>query len=359
MLRFLFKRILNGLLIIIGVLTLLFMIFMILPGDPAKLMMGQRTDKETEKAIRRELGLDKPVFEQYFCYLNDLSPIGVISKSGESSFYNANVEKGSYLSFIPLGGDKSLALKKPWLRRSYHNGRSVGELISEAFPLTAILALTAMSLALFLGILFGILSAVFKDSWVDRLMMLVSSLGMSLPSFFAAILFAWVFAYLLGEYTGLKMFGSMYEMDDLGNTVYVSWRNLVLPALTLAVRPLAVFVPLVRNSYLEQLSMDYVRTAKAKGVSNLRILFAHVMRNAMNPLVTSAGGWLASLLAGAVFVEYIFDWKGMGVMIVKSLETYDFPLLMGSLIVVSALFIVISIIVDMLYQWLDPRAKVY
>lgn len=359
MFRFILQRSLNGLLIIWGVLTLLFMIFMILPGDPAKLLMGQRTDPETEKAIRKELGLDKPMFEQYLCYLNDLSPLGVISTSRESSFFNANVEKGAYCSFLPLGGEKKLALKKPWLRRSYHNGRSVGELISEAFPLTAILAVTAMCLALLLGVLFGILSAVFKDSWIDRLMMLISSLGMSLPSFFAAILFAWVFAYWLGEFTGLKMFGSMYEMDDMGNAVYISWRNLVLPALTLAVRPLAVFVPLVRNSYLEQLSMDYVRTARAKGVSEFRILFAHVMRNAMNPLVTSAGGWLASLLAGAVFVEYIFDWKGMGVMIVKSLETYDFPLLMGSLIVVSILFVLISIFIDMLYQWLDPRAKVF
>ena len=359
MFRFLANRLLYGILILWGVLTLLFFIFLILPGDPAKLIMGQRSDKATELAIRKELGLDRSIQYQYFHYLNDFSPIGIVSQNQQSSYFNASVQKGNYLRLFKVSDDDIFAIKKPWFRRSYHSGREVNELIAEAFPLTAILALVSMALALILGISFGILSAWYKDRWVDKMLMMISSLGMSLPSFFAAIVFAWFFAFLLGDLTGLKMFGSLYELDDLGNHLSIRWQNIILPALTLSVRPLAVFVPLVRNSFLEQQSMDYVRTARAKGASNQRVIVKHILRNSLNPLVTSAGGWFASLLAGAVFVEYIFDWKGMGVLVVKSLETYDFPLLMGALIVVSAIFVLISVLIDITYQWLDPKAKVF
>ena len=236
--------------------------------------------------------------------------------------------------------------------------RKVSEIISAAFPQTAILAVTAMGFALVVGILLGILSAVYKDSWIDKLALFLSTLGMSLPSFFAAILMAWFFAYILGEFTHLSMFGNLYTVDDYGTGEYLDLKNLILPALTLGIRPLATLITLTKNSMLEAMSQDYIRTARAKGMRYRRVLFHHALRNAMNPIVTSASGWLAGLMAGAVFVEYVFDWKGMGVVIVDGLEKYDFPVVMGSILFICVLLVVINILTDILYGILDPRVRV-
>ncbi len=177
-----------------------------------------------------------------------------------------------------------------------------------------------MAFALIVGIFIGILSAIYKDSYFDHTSLVLSVLGMSLPSFFAAVLFAWIFAYLLADFTHLNLVGSLYTVDDFGEGEYLSIKNLILPAVTLGIRPLAVVVELTRSSMLEVLSQDYIRTARAKGLSNRKVIMAHALKNAMNPVITAASGWLASLLAGAVFIEYIFDWKGMGTVIVDALE---------------------------------------
>ena len=209
-----------------------------------------------------------------------------------------------------------------------------------------------------LGILLGVLSALYKDTWVDRVTLVLSTMGMSLPSFFAAILIAWFFAYVLADYTHLNMFGNLYTVDDYGTGEYLDIKNLILPALTLGIRPLATLTQLTRNSLLEALSQDYIRTAKAKGMSFGRVVFRHALRNALNPVVTSASGWLAGLLAGAVFVEYVFDWKGMGVVIVNGLDQYDFPVVMGAILFICVLLIVINILTDILYAVLDPRVRI-
>ena len=180
---------------------------------------------------------------------------------------------------------------------------------------------------------------------------------MSLPSFFAAILIAWLFAYVLSDWTHLNMFGNLYTVDDFGTGEYLDLKNLILPALTLGIRPLATLTQLTKNSMLEALSQDYIRTARAKGLLRSRIIFRHALRNAMNPVVTSASGWLAGLLAGAVFVEYVFDWKGMGIVIVDGLDQYDFPVVMGSILFICVLLILINIITDILYGLLDPRVR--
>ena len=187
--------------------------------------------------------------------------------------------------------------------------------------------------------------------------MLVSVLGMSVPSFFAAILFAWIFAFLLADYTGLSMFGSLYSVDDYGCGQYLDLKNIILPAITLGIRPLAIVIELTKNSVLDVMAQDYIRTARAKGVPPAQIIWKHALKNALNPVVTAISGWLASLLAGAVFVEYIFDWKGMGVVIVDALDKYDFPVVMGSLLYVSIILVIINIVVDIIYSWLDPRVK--
>ena len=204
----------------------------------------------------------------------------------------------------------------------------------------------------------GVVSALHKDSWIDRFTLVFSTLGMSLPSFFAAILIAWVFAYLLADVTHLNMFGNLYTVDDYGEGEYLDLKNLILPALTLGIRPLATLTQLTKNSMLEALSQDYIRTARAKGLSRSRVVVHHALRNALNPVVTSAGGWLASLLAGAVYVEYVFDWKGMGVVIVDGLEKYDFPVVMGAILFICVLLVVINIVTDILYGIIDPRVRV-
>lgn len=358
MVKYIGKRLFYGFLVILGVVTLVFFLFNILPGDPARMMLGQRADEESVEIIKHDLGLDRPIGIQYLAYLNDLAPISLHNNSDSSNYWYLEREKYAPCTTLLTIGSTSVVLKMPYLRRSYQTKRKVSEIIATAFPQTAVLALTAMTFALILGILLGIFSALHKGTWIDHLTLLLSSIGMSLPSFFAAILIAWFFAYVLADWTHLNMFGNLYSVDDYGCGEYINLRNLILPALTLGIRPLAVLVELTKSSMLEALSQDYIRTARAKGLSNRKVIYKHALRNALNPIVTSASGWLAGLLAGAVFVEYVFDWKGMGVVIVDGLEKYDFPVVMGAILFICILLVLINILVDIIYGILDPRVRV-
>tara|TARA_B100000809_G_scaffold60778_1_gene57392 strand:- start:156 stop:623 length:468 start_codon:yes stop_codon:yes gene_type:complete len=154
------------------------------------------------------------------------------------------------------------------------------------------------------------------------------------------------------------MTGSLYEVDDYGRGSFLQLKNLILPALTLGIRPLSVIIQLSRNSLLEVLSMDYIRTATAKGLSKFTVIFKHALRNALNPVVTAVSGWFASLLAGAVFVEYIFAWNGIGKEIVDALNKMDLPVVMGAVLFIASIFVIINILVDLIYGWLDPRIKI-
>ena len=341
----------------LGVVTLVFFLFNILPGDPARMMLGQRADEESIRIINRDLGRDKPIVLQYLNYLNDLLPISVHNNENVDDYFYLDSEKYAPYTTLLKVGSTSVVAKAPYLRRSYQSKRKVSEIISSAFPQTALLAVVSLTFALILGVLLGIVSALHKDSWIDRLTLVLSTLGMSLPSFFAAILIAWFFAYVLADYTHLNMFGNLFTIDDYGTGEYLDLKNLILPALTLGIRPLATLTQLTKNSMLEVLSQDYIRTARAKGLSRRRVIFHHALRNAMNPVVTSASGWLAGLLGGAVFVEYVFDWKGMGIVIVDGLDKYDFPVVMGSILFICVLLIIINILTDILYGLLDPRVR--
>ena len=332
MFNYIVKKVAYGLLVMLGVITLIFILFNLLPGDPARMMLGQNADRESIEILHKELGLDKPVYVQYFNYLNDLSPIG-------------------------FNKDGSFGFKTPDLRRSYQSGRSVSSILADSFPNTILLAVVSIAFAFVVGVLLGALAAIYSDTWFEKFVLVITSLGMSLPSFFAAILIAWFFAFILADYTGLSMFGSLYSVDDFGNGEYIDLKNLILPALTLGIRPLAVICELTKSTMKEVLQQDYIRTAKAKGLSKFQIITKHALRNTLNPVVSSISGWFASLIAGAVFVEYIFDWKGVGVVIVDSLEKYDFPVLMGSLIVICVMLIIINILTDITYAALDPRIK--
>ncbi|MBE9484873.1 MAG: ABC transporter permease [Bacteroidetes bacterium] len=356
MLRFIIKRLWYGLLVLFGVVTVVFFLFNILPGDPARMMLGQRADIASVEAINKDLGRDKPLHIQYFNFLNDISPVSVHNTINEGSYWYFDDEKYTGVELIPLGGT-GIFLKKPYLRRSYQSQRKVSEILSEAFPKTMLLAGVSILFALIFGVGIGVLLAVKKNVILDRVALVFSVLGMSIPSFFAAILNAWIFAFVLVEYTGLNMFGSLYSVDDYGRGEYLDLKNLILPALTLGIRPLAIVVELTRSSLLDVLGQDYIRTAKAKGLGKFRIIGKHALKNALNPVITAVSGWFASLMAGAVFVEYVFDWKGVGVVIVDSLEKYDFPVIMGAVLFISVILVIINIFVDIIYGFLDPRVR--
>lgn len=358
MTRFILQRLGYGLLVLFGVVVVIFFLFNILPGDPARMMLGQRADSAAVAAVKKELGTDRPLPIQFVSYLNDLSPL---------SFHTASTVAGSFrydsLKYGPpllslSAGSYMLALKYPCLRQSYQTRRNVSELLYESFINTFILAIVAMIFALVAGIGIGIICALHKNSFIDRVSLVFSVLGMSLPSFFAAILNAWIFAFVLAQLTHLNMAGSLYSVDDLGRGEYLDLKNLILPAFTLGIRPLAIIVELTRNSLLEVLSQDYIRTAKAKGLSPRKIILKHALKNSLNPVITAATGWLASLLAGAVFVEYIFDWKGIGLVIVNALDKYDFPVIMGAVLFISVILILINILADILYGVVDPRVRI-
>ena len=249
-------------------------------------------------------------------------------------------------------------MKYPYLRRSYQTKRKVSEIILEALPETFVLALVSMIFATIFGVLIGIVSAIKKGRFLDNFSLILTVLGMSGPSFFIGIIIAWFFGYVLSDYTGLNMTGSLFTQDDYGNGEFLDLKNLILPSLTLGIRPLAVIVQLTRSSLLDVLTQDYIRTASAKGLSYYRVIFKHALKNALSPVVTAVSGWFAGLMAGAVFVEYIFGWKGIGKEIVDALEKYDFPVVMGSVLVVAIIFVLVNIIVDILYGLLDPRVRV-
>lgn len=356
-LRFILKRLLYGLLVLLGVIVVIFILFNILPGDPARMMLGQRADISSVEAIRKDLGLDRPMAAQFGNFLNDVSPISFHNNTDANSYWYLDPKKYSpFLKLITIG-KTSLVLKFPYLRKSYQTKRNVGQIIAAAFPKTLLLATVSIAFALLIGVFIGILSAVYKDSLFDRVATVVSVLGMSLPSFFAAILIAWIFAFLLAGYTGLNMTGSLYTIDDFGRGEYLSLKNLILPAITLGIRPLGLIVELTRNSMLEVMSQDYIRTARAKGLSEIRVITRHALKNALNPVITAVSGWYASLMAGAVFVEYVFDWKGIGLVIVDALEKYDFPVIMGTVLFISVILIIINILTDIFYTISDPRVQ--
>ena len=348
------RKLLYGIAVLWGVATLVFFLFNILPGDPAQMMLGQRADKESVDAIREELGLNQSLGKQYVDYLNDLVPI---------SFYDVaqgeqKLEKiGRYAKIATLGST-AIVLKAPYLRMSYQSKRKVSDILGEAFPNTLLLAAVSISIALVLGLLIGILTAIYNTKFLNKLTLFITTIGMSLPSFFAAILMAWIFGFLLEHYTGLSMTGSLYTVDEYGRGEFLSLHNLILPALTLGMRPLAVVTELTRTSLLEALSMDYVRTARAKGLRPSRVICIHALRNALNPVVTAVSGWFASLLAGAVFVEYVFDWKGIGVVVVDALDKYDFPVIMGAVLLIAVMLILVNIVVDIIYGIIDPRVRI-
>lgn len=432
MLRYLTNRLLNGFFVLFGVVSLVFLIFNLKPGDPARMLADQRSSPEALAAIRQDLGLGLPLGTRYLLYLNDLSPVALMQSTGRERLAYLDPERYSVATTIPVG-DKLLVVKAPYLRYSYQSRKAVAQILAEAFPNTAILAVLSMLLAVILGLAMGTWAAIKKGTWVDSALLGISALGMSGPSFFVAVLVAWLGGYvwferiplpllpavalvlwlvlrltkkkrtssqdstkqvgppmstrahermstwipmlLLALYvlglffhwpvvtyalslpgTGLPMSGNLLDVDPFTGP-FLNWKHAILPVLVLGIRPLAVIVQLTRSSLLDVLSQDHIRTARAKGLSESAVVLRHGLRNALMPVLTAVSGWFASLLAGAVFVEYVFGWKGMGLEVFNALEREDFPVVMGAVLVFATIFVLMNVVVDLLYAVLDPRVR--
>lgn len=303
---YIIRKLLYSILVLLGVITVTFCLMYVIPGDPARLMLGQRADIASIDAVRKQLGLDDPIYVQYGRFI-----------------YKA------------IQGD---------LGRSYSSNRDVLKTILETFPATALLAFSSLILSSFLGIIIGLISAVKSYSWADNLSMLFALFGISFPPFAFGLIMALVFG------AWLKWFPISGYINN--GIIY-----LVLPMLTLSLRPLSIIARLTRSSMLDVLGQDYVRTARAKGVSEWKVIIKHALRNALNPVITTISAWLAALLGGAFFIEYIFNWPGIGLLAINSILSLDFPMIQGTVLFTAVIFIIINVIVDIIYAFLDPKVK--
>lgn len=306
MLRYLLGRLGYTVLMLLGVVTVSFFLVRAIPGDPARVMLGQRADEATLQALREQYGFNKPLYVQYWRYLERL-----------------------------VVGD---------LGRSIASNRPVLEIVLDRLPATALLATVAMVIATVLGIVLGVLSAVRANTWLDTATMALAQFGISLPSIVMAIFL-------------MVLFGQVLPWFPIAGYVDRGIEYLVLPAVTLGIRPLAIIARVTRSSMLEVLGQDYIRTARAKGLSRGRVIVVHALRNALNPVVTTVGTWFAGLLAGAYFVEYIFNWPGIGSAAFDAITKLDYPVIQGTVLFTAAVFVIVNFFSDVLYAMLDPRVE--
>ena len=287
-----------------GVLVITFAVTRLTPGDPAEIMAGLEASPEAIESIRIELGLDKPILTQFGIYVNDI-----------------------------FHGD---------LERSFFLGRDVTALIGEALPRTAWLALVALVFTALIGIPTGILSAIRKDTWIDVAARGTALVGVSIPPFFAGLLAILVFSYYVNWFPS---FGSG------------TWKHLVLPGFTLGLFSTGLVMRLTRSAMLEVLNEDYIRTARAKGLSERATLYVHALRNAAIPVVTIMGLQLGGLLAGTVLTETVFSYPGIGRLLARSIFERDYPVVQGLILLISMIYVLLNLLVDAVYSLIDPRIR--
>jgi len=320
------------------------------PVDPATLSFGQQMSEKALELKQKELSLDKSVGKQIALYLNDLSPLSIYKN-------NSTTLQKIKSRTIFHGTVQSLVIKVPYFRESYQTGENVWTTMISVLPNTIILALSSILIASIIGIFLGIVAALKKDTWLDGFIISLSTLGYSVPSYVSAILLSLIFGFYLKDWTGLNMQGSLLTLNDLGDEL-TQWKNLILPSIALGVRPVAVITQISRNAMLGVMSKPFVLTARSKGLTTKQLVGRHVFKNMMNPVVTTISGWFAALLAGAFFVESIFNYNGMGLLTVNSLLNYDTPLLLGCIILVASIFIVLNLLIDLVYLYLDPKIRI-
>jgi peptide/nickel transport system permease protein len=302
--RYVLKRVVLALPVLLGVSVVVFVAIRLIPGDPAQLMAGQAATQEVVQQIRQSLGLDQPVPVQYLYFLR-------------------NVVRGD-------------------LGRSLFNGAPVVEELAQRFPRTVRLALASIAVASLIGIPAGILAATRRSTWVDTTVMLVALAGVSVPVFWLGLNLILLFSVRLQWFPS---FG------------YETWRHLVLPSLTLGAASAAIVARMTRSAMLEVLGQDYVRTARAKGLAERVVVNRHALRNALIPVVTVLGLQLGTLLSGAVLTETVFAWPGIGRLLVEAVLARDYPIIQGATLLIAATFVVLNVAVDVLYGLLDPRIR--
>lgn len=331
MLRYFVRRLCYSILVLWGVATLVFLLFQVLPVNRARVASGQPPSFAGVEATRLAPRLDQSLLTRYGLYLNDLSPIGVTTNKGK-----ANAPTG--LRLTRLADSSYLSLKAPFLGRSSITAGAVSARLDKSLPGTMALALIAMLMATMSGLGFGMLAALKKHTIWDTGTITATIAGMSMPSFFAALMIACIF----GCQTGGQQAAA---------------RHLMLPVFVLSIRPMAMMAQVMRLAMLDVLGQDYIRTAYAKGLSKVRVVFRHALPNALGAVLKSAPAWIAELLAGAFFVEYIFRWKGIGQATVNALDKSDLPLVTGAILQMALIFIVVKLLAEMLYGLLDPRVR--
>lgn len=304
MLAFILQRLLGALLVIFGVVSIVFLLIHMIPGDPVEIMLGESASTADRQALRAALGLDLPIAAQFQSYL-----LGLLQ--------------------LDLGS-------------SIHSRRAVTELLLERLPATGLLALTTLAITLILALPLGIIAAVRRNSWWDTGAMSVSMLGISIPNFWLGPILILVFSLWLGWFP-------------------ISGRNgftsVILPALTLATGLIAVLSRMVRSSMLEVLGEDYMRTARAKGMPPGRVILHHGLRNALLPVITLLGLQLGALLAGAVITETVFSWPGIGLLTIESIQSRDYPVVQACVLLISVTYVVVNLLTDLAYAWIDPRIR--
>jgi len=326
-----------------------FLLFNVLPGDPVRMAAGRHVDARQLELLKKDMGLNLPLGAQFLYFINDLSPLSFIHGSSPRADW-------STFASIPLG-DNTMVLKWPYLRRSFITGRKVSSIIFDGLPETLTLTTAALLLAVLIGVPVGIRSARKRNSLFDKLATVVASAGMAIPSFLAAIVMGWFFGFVLHRITGLNMTGSLFTYDIYQGYEVLTPENLILPAFTLAIRPACVVSQLMKNSLTEVLGKDYIRTARAKGLPEKLVIWRHALINAISPVVSAVATWFAALMAGAVFVEYVFGWKGLGHVIVNAIDNYDFPVIMGLTLVVSVSFVLANWLLEVFYPVIDPSLR--
>jgi len=295
--------------VLLGVSILVFMVLHLVPGNPAQVIAGPDAPPETVRTIEIELGLDKPLPEQYALYLGRV-----------------------------LQGD---------LGRSLRSKRLVLDDVMDALPNTLQLALVAALITPVLAVPLGVIAAARRGTAVDTGLMVVSMLGITVPVFALGLGLMWVFGYQL----------RLFPISGFGGPVWTpeGLRSVALPAITLAIGAVATLARLTRSAMLEVLNQDYVRTARAKGLRESGVLLRHGLANAMLPVVTVLGLQVALLLSGAVVTETVFAWPGVGRLAVFAIQARDFPLVQGTVLVIAVLFVLVNLAIDVLYAYVDPR----
>lgn len=311
MARFVFQRGLLALPTLLGVAFIVFLMAQAVPGDPAIIYAGNDATQADIEAVRVRLGLDRPVHEQFLLYLGRLS--------------------------------------KADLGQSTRNQRPVGAEIAFRLPATIELAAAAMLIATLIGVLAGILSAVWRNSLVDDILMVGALTGLSIPAFWLGLLLILLFSHQLGWLPASGRGGPIWSATGL--------HHLILPAITLALSPMAFVARLTRSGMIEILSQDYVRTAVSKGLAPATVVVKHAFRNAALPIVTFVGIQAGMLLANAVVVETVFAWPGLSRLVVTSVFARDWPMVQGAILVLALVFVLSNIIVDLSYAALDPRIR--